>query len=431
MTADKEATRITPVRIPQGMLFPVVANGPIRVDVETMDEDRFSLLMGGVGVTDGASNVGAQELTFAHQRLLLRILFGRPFDAPEVPINFSDLLPGASDGGNVYARMQRTLFEIANANVKVIREGRPDEITRLVTFRIQVRPQPGVDPADVAQTSIEGNIKWRKLKAATFAPEFWRACLNWAKCWPIRVDALDNISSDIAGAAYIRLAPNTHSRERVAGEYFKKDARTLLREIGLRSVEGMSLYEICRTFERTRWKHAGSVLAQMDGQPMMYGVFRVKPKLEMNVAGDGYNLIYWREAESDIRRQGDESLLGGGVLCDIFTGLGFSPKQFIDIAKPEWRRIETHEEEALSAVGYEIGSHRRYLELVRSRIGPARFQKVIATVRMVANDGNVRQIGEYVGAALKEEFTVWAKSFRATTVKPTTRAHPPAVQAAS
>jgi hypothetical protein len=169
----------------------------------------------------------------------------------------------------------------------------------------------------------------------------------------------------------------------------------------------------------------------MDGQPMMYGVFRVKPKLEMNVAGDGYNLIYWREAESDIRRQCDESLLGGGVLCDIFTGLGFSPKQFIDIAKPEWRRIETHEEEALSAVGYEIGSHRRYLELVRSRIGPARFQKVIATVRMVANDGNVRQIGEYVGAALKEEFTVWAKSFRATTVKPTTRAHPPAVQAAS
>jgi len=184
VTADKEATRITPVRIPQGMLFPVVANGPIRVDVETMDEDRFSLLMGGVGVTDGASNVGAQELTFAHQRLLLRILFGRPFDAPEVPINFSDLLPGASDGGNVYARMQRTLFEIANANVKVIREGRPDEITRLVTFRIPSPATARRGSADVAQTSIEGNIKWRKLKAATFAPEFWRACLTGRNVGP-------------------------------------------------------------------------------------------------------------------------------------------------------------------------------------------------------------------------------------------------------
>jgi len=87
----------------------------------------------------------------------------------------------------------RTLFRNRQCERKVIWEGRPDEITRLVTFQNSSRHSQAVDGRR-RQTSIEGNIKWRKLSRRRTAPEFWQACLKLGEMLAHRVDALDNIS---------------------------------------------------------------------------------------------------------------------------------------------------------------------------------------------------------------------------------------------
>lgn len=399
------------VRIPEGMVFPVSPNGPVRVRVRTKDGDNYVMLIGGVGPQDGDSNEGAQVVTFRHQRLIMRLLFGRRFDAPEVPISYMELMRGSNVGGNKYKRVQRLINELSNCYVKIIRANGTQEVTRLVTFRVRVYPHPGVEQESDLELLREDQIEGRSLKSAVFAPEFWRACLNWEECWPVRADMLDCMSSDVAATLYMSLAPNTHNPGTPPGHRFLKNARRALMEIGAKGAERMPTSELIRTFERKRSESTESVLAQMDGKAMLKDVFRVAQKLEPNESGTDYNIVYWREAEPN-QKQSEFDLKEGGVLFDLWVKQGLPPQQFIDAARPEWKGIEKHEIDTLLELGYELGAHRRYLEKVRSYIGPQRFQSVLGSIKLARVDGTIDHIGKYVGGALRDAFSEWLGAFK-------------------
>ena len=398
-------------RVPRNFAFPVNPTGSLKLEVTTLSGEAYALLVGGVAPLGGGANGMYLGLTMRHQRVILRALYGKGFDSPEVPVSLTELLPGSLGGGK-YARLNQVISELANAWVHVIPHGKAEvRSVRLVNFEGEIRYRRGVIASDTTQIRAEENIHVRRLKNLIFAPEFWRACLNYQDCWAVRVDAIDEMSSDLAAYSFLKLAPNTHNPSKPAGWKYRRDARGLLLEAGLKADEPRRIQE---NFQRQRGK-TPSVLEQMDQKSMWKDVFRVAPELEKNADGTGFNVVYWRGEVGAKARAGQTKRIG--VLEQIWIRETGSAAGFFDPIKKEWERLEYHNIEAMQALGYEPAPHRRYLERVRSYIGPVRFDTVIGSVKQALVDAEnggprIENVGAYLGAAMRSEFEAWLKEYR-------------------
>lgn len=407
-TANEE--RVGVAHVPRNFAFPVHAHGPVKLEVKGHGGEPCTLLIGGLAPLGGKQNSNFPGLTIAHERILLRALSHRKFESPEVKIGLGDLIRcSSSKSGRAYATTLRLLNDLANSWMHVLVPGGPVRSVRLLSFEGEIHYRNGTDPTDAVQIGDENSIQVRHIKKLTFAEEFWRACFNWQDCWAIRVDALDGMTSDLAAFAYLKLAPNTHHSSQAPGARFLRDTSALLGEAGIETTDRWRIKDL---FERQRGE-TPSVLGQMNGQLMWKDRFMVAPKLEPNADRLGYNLAYWRESEEPGRFETENQQMG--VLHQIWVKATGGPTGFFEAARQEYATIEPHNEDALNALGYNWASSRKFLERVRSFIGPVAFDQVIGSVKMAVQTAEVggpqvRDVGAYLGAAMVGEFSSWAKS---------------------
>jgi hypothetical protein len=407
--APPEARAVN-VRIPKGLLFPINPAGPVDLSVTAVDGQKFNMLVGGVGPLSGDTNASFPGLCLRHFRLLLKILFNRRFDAPEVPITFSELVD--TFGSKKLELIRRTLSELACAWVHIVDEKGKVTAQRLMEFDTQIYYRAGVDPQDPRQIGIEANILKRHLRRVHFNEYFWRAFLNWSECWNIRADVIQGIYSDTAAACYLVLStrayhPTIHELNRG-----RKDAAELLKEIGAKVPGKMS--DLRRCYERRRSDDSFSLLEQIDGKPTWRDFLRVQTLLEENERGTGFNVRFWlgkgpTSADTDaFQRQ----MRDRGVLYEYWESLRLPPQDFDRLQQAQLRKLEHYEEEILLKIGYSLERNRKFAELVRSFIGPMSFAQVLHEAKDAEMTGKIRgTVDQFVTGILRNRFKEFSQAY--------------------
>lgn len=399
--------RVQPVRWPKGLLFPISAGGPVRVDVETIDGESYTLLVGGVGPLSGASNLKYPGLTIRHLRLMLRILFGQRFDSPEVPITLSSLID--TYGGKKLRLLVNTLDELASAWLHRVKDGKV-EAFRLVEFNTQIYYRANVDPAAPHEINKDSNVLRRELRNARFNEDLWRATLNWGKCWNVRADVVWQISSDSAAAAYLNLVPRAYHpsiNERNKG---RKDAAGLLREIGAKVPSRLS--DLRRIFERPRG-NTPCLLGQLNGLQTWSGHLMVDETLELNGSGKGFNIRFWIAADAlaGLASAG-EAGFGKGTLHEYWIEQGLPSEEFLKMQRNEWRELSSYEKERIEALGYSVERNYNYLKLVRSFIGPIEFGVMIGEAHRGLHAGEPKQgVERWFGGMLRGAYRDFVRAY--------------------
>lgn len=409
MITDSKTPAI--VKVPKGFLFPIKPKGPLQLDVTTLDGEQYTLLIGGVGPLSGETNASHPSLCLRHLRLILKILYGRRFDSPEIPISYKELLD--TDGQEQRRLLLRTITELASAWLHRVRRDKVDAF-RFIELDTQIYYKKGVDGTDISVVSREENIYRRYLRHVKFNECFWRAFLNWSNCWNVRADVVCRIQSDIAAASYLLLTPRAHHPEISESNKGAKDAAELLREIGatvpMRSGR-VNLGELRRIFERRRGG-TFSVLEQMKGLPTWKGYLYVGEKLEENASGTGYNIRFWAVNEHPYIATYPEVAKARGALMEFWEGLGLSQAEFDRCRHPEWAKLEPYEIERIGALGYPVDKNEKFLELARSFIGPIEFGVVIGSAHMaLQGDRRPRNMERYFGGALRNTFREVAQRY--------------------
>ena len=246
----------------------------------------------------------------------------------------------------------------------------------------------------------------------------------------MRADAIDRLYSDIAAASYILLGTRAFEPSISETNKGRKDAASLLREIGASVPENRSLLR--QVFERARG-NSRSILQSLNGLPLWKGYLRVDEELEENSSGDGYNIRFWIQRE--ILPEGvdpENDIRAKGRLLDTWLSMGLSRDQFEQMQNKDWRKLNVYQEEALRGFGYPLDHDRAYVELVRSFVGSNRLDAAIHDVRgeiavrgvstkkgderAKASTGKgrdpsspIESPSRYFGSILKREFTVRAE----------------------
>lgn len=423
-TAIKPTARIVSddpvvVHVPKGFLFPIQPRGPVQIDVETLDAERYSLLVGGVGPLGGESNRLFAGLCMRHQRLILRLLLNGRCDAREIPVSYEDLITG--QGGRQRTLMHRTIAELASSWVHKVVDNKVTS-ARLVDFDAQIYFKDGVSGTDLNEIHSDAKILRRHLKNVRFHEDFWRACLNWANCWQVRADVVGRMNSDLVAACYLVLTPRAYHPSITPLRKGHKKATDLLQEVG--AVVPKHRSDLIRIFERQRGQ-TPSVLQQLNGAPTASGYLCVDEELDESADGKDLLVRFWvikDIAGSDEANAFQERMRSRGALLEFWVGLGLSESQFDGLQHSEWRKLESYEEERINGLGYPVEKNRRYLELVRSFIGPVEFDVVIGSGYQAVNDAQtqdtnnaefekIRDHERWLGGAFRNAFKQFAKNF--------------------
>jgi hypothetical protein len=387
------------------MHFPVHPAGPIKIQVKALGGDEFTLFVGGVSQLGGDAEDVCPALTVRHLRVLARLFTGNFADSPEIPINYSDLL-GRHDGGRERRQLRRTLSELGRTWMHVLgKDPAKFEARQLLQYNPEVTLHPGVDRDDPSAREDEGNICCRQLRMVKLDEYFWRVLLNWENCWKVRADVIGAIRTDLEVACYLALGQRAHHKGINEDTPGRKDAADLLREANVPVPKYPS--QIAQIFERARGE-ARSLLESLNGLPTAAGYLRVGEQLERNKAGTGFNVLYWMQYNLE---EGKESAtrVAGGVLLEIWRSCGLPSEAFWSEAKSEYGRLAYYEIEKIEALPYPVEGNRRYLEMVRSFIGPSEFAMVIGEAERKKREGDrIEDMGRYFGGALKSAFREFA-----------------------
>ncbi len=399
-----------PVKVPKGLIFPVRPRGTVTLPVTTLDGDEYVLHIGAVSPLGGSPDFLSPAVCFRHERLILKIIFGRQFDAPEVPIRYADLLDCE---GSVQRRLlRRTLTELGNAWMHRVKDGKVDTL-RLLDYNPEIYYRDGVDLSSAAAREVEANVRYRLLRSVRFHEDFWRAFLNWGECWDVRADIIGMLQSDITATCYLSLAAKAHHSEISEANKGRKDAASLLTEVG--ATVPASRSDLRRVFERARGGQV-SVLDSLDGLPTFTGCLRVDHNLELNRASTGYNVRFWTEREpggSDAAKFQDR-MRNRGKLEQFWQSLGLPPEEFERVQQAHLRDLLDWEETDINKLGYPVDANRGYLQLVRSIIGPVNFASVIGSAKMAYHDTEnpIREgMDHWFGGALRNAFREWAQHY--------------------
>ena len=398
------------VRIPKGLLFPINPCGPIDLSVTALDGQHYAMLVGGVGPLSGDTNTIFPGLCLRHFRLLLKILFNRRFDAPEVPITFSEIVD--TFGSKKLELIRCTLSELASAWVHIVDEKGKVTAQRLMEFDTQIYYRSGVDPQDHRQIGIEANILKRHLRRVRFNEYFWRAFLNWSECWNIRADVIQGIYSDMAAACYLLLStkayhPTIHDKNRG-----HKDVAELLTEIGAKVPAKLS--DLRRCFERRRSEGSLSLLEQIDGKPTWRDYLRVQTLLEENEKGTGFNVRFWlgKYAEAGEAEAFQVQIRDRGVLFEYWQSLRLPADDFERLQQQQLRKLEHYEEDILRKIGYSLERNRKFVELVRSFIGPITFAQILHEAKDAEMTGKIKGTADqFVTGVLRNRFKEFAQEY--------------------
>ncbi len=391
----------TIVKVPKKLRFPIEPSGPIQLDVETLDQERYTLLIGGVGPLSGSTNERHPALCLRHFRLIVRMIYGRRFDAPEIPLRYSDLMQGEA-GGKSRALLNQRIDELSAAWIHRIEPGKPVKAERLLLFNADIHYRKGVDPTDHAQIANEENITKRMLKSVRFNESFWRAFMHWERCVMIRADVLGMLTSDLVAAIYLYLTPNAYHPDISQENKGWKDAEGLLRAVGAKVPEYRS--QIAQLFERQRGQ-GKSVLEALDYLPTADGYLRVDTKLEANASGTGYNIRYWIEGRTEAIKGLEAESKHRGEMRDFWIAAGYELEDFDRVQRPDWKTLSPYELERIAALGYDVKSNRPFLERIRAILGPQEFAVQIGVA--FEKDHSVRDRAAWFGGILMKRYKEW------------------------
>lgn len=383
------------VRIPKGFVFPVNPKGPVRIKGTTIDGEPIEMDIGGVSELGGGGKDVSPCVCFRHQRIILNILFGRPFDNPELPVLYKDLLQRDANGNSAKS-LRRTLVELSRVRAHVIRPGRQIISVPFFQFNADVYYRDGVDVNDPAQREIESNIALRRLRNVTFNEYFWRLAVNWANCWDVRADVVHDINSDVAAATYMKLLPACYAGGYTSSDRGYRLVGPLLEELGCPVPRFPS--DIARAYERTRG-HQPSPLAQIDGRPTWEGHLRVSHKL-VPVKG-GLAIEFWEE--KNILPERDAPFAGeNGKTFTAWTAAGLDPAAFLALRRSTSRTLTEHEVERIGELGYPVEPNLAYLELARAMLGPTEFGAAISEAHhLVRTRSDIGSRAHFFGGILR------------------------------
>ena len=393
------------VQFPRDLVFPFRPTGTVVLPVETVDGQKYTLLIGGLSQQMGDTNKAHPCVTIRHLRVIVKMLLHSGFDAPEIPIKYAALLDG--EGGPQRKQLRKTLDEMANVWIHVLLpDGKTLPAERLVTFEVPIRWKPGVDVTDEAQRSDEKNIQYRYLRKVRFAEPFWRAFL--ARTLQLRADVLDRLSSDAAVAIYLILAPDAYHPKISEENPGRKDAAKLMCVIGANPPSFRS--EIKEFYERSVDRRGGpSLLEMVDAQDTNTALLRVAPHLELNSAGTGYNVLFWLEKREVALAKLENDSKSHGALMNYWLSVGLPFEGFAKAQNPAFRTLAHYETDRITELGYDVINNRRFLELVRSFIGPIEFGIKIGEAHDARRTGVIRETpAKWFGGALVAAFKLFA-----------------------
>jgi len=393
------------VQFPRDLVFPFRPHGTVILPVETVDGQKYTLLIGGISQQMGDTNKVHVCVTMRHLRVIVKMLLHGGFDAPEIPIRYSALLDG--EGGPQRKLLRKTLDEMANVWLHVLLpDGSTTPAERLVTFEVPIRWKPGVDVTDEVQRSDEKNIQYRYLTKVRFAEPFWRAFL--ARTLILRADVLDRISSDAAAAIYLILAPDAYHPKINEETPGKKDAAKLMVLIG--ATPPTFRFEIRDFFERSVDRRGGpSLLEMVDAQETNTALLRVATALEPNSAGSGYNVLFWLEKREVALAKLERDGKSHGALVTYWLSVGLPFEEFAKNQNPAFRLLASYEVDRIEELGYDVVNNRRFLELIRSFIGPIEFGVKIGEAHDARRTGAIRDTpAKWFGGALVSAFKLFA-----------------------
>ena len=395
-------------RVPRRFAFPVRARGPLLIEAVAPSGLVYTMLVGGVrplgGEVEGESFPG---LTMRHGRVIMRMIYNRPFNSPSLNVELADLgrIGFGRPTGETHRNLKTIIEELAQAWVHVVEPGQAVRSVRLMNFEGKIALKTGTDASDALASTCEKNIHSRGVRKVTFCPEFWRACLNYQCSWAVRADVVDSMTSDLAAYAYMQLGPNTFNPQRPVGHRFLRDARELMREAGL-VVD--SLCRIREGFERSRGK-TPSVLAQMNGAEMNTDRFRCELALEPSADGESLNIVYWREPADRALQKNLAAAEPTGEMFEFWKKETGAATGFYEAANRDDAMLLGHEIELMRSIGYHWEPHQKFLERARSFIGGIEFDTVLHSVKLAQNDAAVSgkaigDLGKYVGGALMSAY---------------------------
>ena len=134
-------------------------------------------LIGGGGEVEGESFPG---LTMRHGRVIMRMIYNRPFNSPSLNVELADLgrIGFGRPTGETHRNLKTIIEELAQAWVHVVEPEKAVRSVRLMNFEGKIALKTGTDASDAFASTCEKNIHSRGVRKVTFCPEFWRACLN-------------------------------------------------------------------------------------------------------------------------------------------------------------------------------------------------------------------------------------------------------------
>lgn len=391
-------------RVPRGFVFPVNPRGPLLVEAVAPSGLEYKMLVGGVSPLGGdVVNREYPGLTMRHGRVLLRIMHNRPFNSPTIRIEMVDLgrIDCPRPTGKSYRNIKGIVEDLGQTWIHIMEPGQAVRSVRMMNFEGKIQLKGSADRSDLLVTSRESNIYSRGIKSVSFAPEFWRACLNYACTWPVRADVVDQMESDLAAFAYLTLGPNTFNPQKLIGHRYLRDAGDLMAEAGLVR-PNRSL--IKQAFERGRGKE-GSILEQINNKEMKDGRFRCEPELKDSADGARLNIVYWREPIDRALQQTREAAEPTGEMFEIWKKETGSAAGFFEAASKEDAMLLGHEIEMMQSIGYHWEASQKFLERVRSFIGGIAFDTVLHGVKLAQTDSVTKgkvigDLGKYVGGSL-------------------------------
>ncbi len=388
------------VKVPKKLRFPIEPNGPIQLDVETRDGQAYTLLIGGVGPLSGSTNEQHPALCLRHFRLMVRMIHGKRFDAPEIPLRYLDLV--GEGGGKAREILNKRISELSRAWIHRIEAGKPVVAETLLQFKTNIYYREGIDPTSRVQIDAENAISKRLLRSVKFNESFWRAFLNWERVVMIRSDVLGMLSSDLVAAIYLDLTPKAYHPGISAKNKGNKDVATLLKEVGAKVPKHPS--QIAQLFERQRGTRP-SILRALDELPTADGYLRVDHELERNVGGTGFNIRYWIEGHNEAWRSLEEKTKTRGEMRDYWIAAGYNLEDFDRVQRADWRTLADYELTRIAELGYDVDANRSFLELVRSILGPQEFAVQIGVGHQ--REHGVGNRAAWFGGVLMKRYKEW------------------------
>jgi hypothetical protein len=391
---------------PKGLIFPLSANGPVPFEVKTLDGERYTLLIGGVGPEGGSSNKDYPALTFRHQRMLFSIMNGRRFVAREMPFRLSRVC--RTDGTAQRELAKQLVSDLSKSYVHRIDGKIPRARAEpLLALKTRIYYAEGVDPTNPEQINKDENIVRIEYRSAVLNEDLWRAFIHFDQCWPVRTDVLANIYSDIAAACYLLLAPKAHAEGISARHAGRKDASELLREIGAKVPSQPS--QLKRVFLRDRGR--GNLLQQLQGLETKSGYLMVDDRLEETERG--FNVRFWLVRDRQELLAATAPIFGKGACFDYWVEQGLPPEEFRAFRHRFPGQLESYEEENIARLGYPVEKNRAFLELIRGAIGPVEFGVMIGQAAIDLREGNAREgVEKFFGGMLRGAFQDAIREFK-------------------